>query len=112
MLCMITLQGTWQKEAEEPLPSANGMIDHELPIARYFKTDTDSDVILILSTFLRHTSPCAVDVTIVNSEYADAYEITVYWNRTAILLKVKINATNRKATHASHRTLTLLRILL
>ena len=87
MLCMIMPQGTWQKEGEEPLPSANEMI--ELP--RYFKTDTDSDMILILSTFLGHASPCAVDVTIVNSEYAD--EIAVYWNRTAILLKV--NATKK-----------------
>ena len=86
MLCMIMPQGTWQKEAEPALPSANGMIE-------YFKTDTDSDVILILSTFLGHTNSCAVDVTIANPEYADAYEITVYWNRTAILLKV--NATKK-----------------
>ena len=89
MLYMIMLQGTWQKEAEEPLPSANEMI--ELP--RYFKTDTDSDVILILSTFSGHANSCAVNVKIGNSEYADAHEITVYWNKTAILLKV--NATKK-----------------
>ena len=81
------MQGTWQKEA---LTSANKKI--ELP--RYFKTDTDSEVLLILSNILKLINPDVSvayidDVIIVNSEYA--YEITLHWNWTTILIKV--NAT-------------------
>lgn len=75
------MQGTWQKEeAEEPLPSANKNI------ARYFKTDTDGEVILVLSTFLGSVDRCVYDVTTGNSEHA--INVTLYWNREAILLKV------------------------
>jgi hypothetical protein len=102
------MQGTWQKEAEEPLPSAKKI---EF-IPRYFKTDTDSEVILILSNFLKLTDPCAYDVKIVNSENAD--ELALYWNRTAILLKV--NAAKKLqypwATQTPHRIPTLLRLLI
>lgn len=91
LLCI--MQGTWQKEAEEPLPSANKRI--ELPIVRYFKTDTDSEVILVLSKILKYlklTNPCTCDVVIVNSEYVD--ELVLYWNKTAILLKVNATSIN------------------
>ena len=88
LLCI--MQRTWQKEGEPvPLPE----------FSKYFKTGTDSEVILALSTILKSTNPwdcnitnsCVYDVTIVNSEYANDHEITLYWNWTAILLKV--NAT-------------------
>ena len=75
--------------AEEPLPSANKNI--ELP--RYFKTDTDGEVILVRSTFLESVDSCVYDVTTDNSEHAN--NVTLYWNRKAILLKVNTEVSYR-----------------
>ena len=71
------MQGTWQYEA----------VSRELYfIPKYFRAGIDDELVLLPPISPELENPCIHDITITDSQYTA--ELNLYWNRTALLLKV------------------------